>query len=604
MVEIAEALLGWREFRLAAEEDLALRQSAESLNVRPDDKEFGAMMGRLKKTAQAATDKTIVSEPEGAKMLQHFAGIMIGSGDMGMEQVETLFPLAARLAELSHQRTGEALGASAVAGGEFAHLTGNYTAEGMGPLLDLINAISKRTNTTIGQQQQIQRYGMPMAIAAGISPEDASIEMAFAELNMGATTRAGTAFGQFVTASLTGGEAKTLHQHVRRQRAAREFEQAMRLEDPEGLAQHQATMKDPRQLEAMEKLGLIDRTTKKHLNLTPEGGLNLDFEKGKILEYALAHTPQQTTTTLKDAFGQIGFREAELFIKQDAVDREQMLRGSPWKGVGPRMGVLGAPTVLQEQGDLMRSPMQQFQQFLAQADTILSTLAASTLPAFQTGLERINTVLGGGKDWLRAHPDEQAPIATTLGGLILGGVGGATNWAAKNVAGMKGVAGRALGGLLGVGGGLLALGGAAQIGHDVLDWGSDAVMDSFNGKGWSDARRYQHALDSPVPWMRPGGYLGPAVRDDWANPAAQQLAPVTARNGPRRETTGVIDRAEPGSPSNVNITIHNQMNGVADEKTFSSMLERLKDMIKGAISHSTESPHGSDVSPYVTGGYL
>ena len=50
--------------------------------------------------------------------------------------------------------------------------------------------------------------------------------------------------------------------------------------------------------------------------------------------------------------------------------------------------------------------------------------------------------------------------------------------------------------------------------------------------------------------------------------------------------------------------VNNQMSGLIDERTTSTFMDRLKDMLKSALNRATESPHGTDLSPYAgVGGF-
>lgn len=574
----------------AMDEDLAIRQALMGMNITDQNPEFQKDYDRLRTVAYSATKGTKFSEAQGAVPMREALPVLAMQGEEGMKAAEATYPIALRLGELSELRHKGSIGSEAVAAEDFAHLEQHFDPTPLEKSLNLINAIAMRTDTSILGQQGIMKYGLPTALAAGIDPDEAAAEIGGAELRLGQTTTAGTGYSRFLLGALHsgGGINAQLPRHLQDEakKAQREFEQGLKLE-PDEKASHdvRSARERPHDI-ALHALGITSKTGKL-LDQTPEGHLDVARIKQQIFDYGHAHDNADTLNTLQDAFGQYGGRYASAYLEKGYINREKSQVAA----------FRDAPSVADEQTALSHSPLQQFEQMLANVANIGNTLATTTLGPLNVAFGAVNTNLIAFNAWLKEH----STVATVGGWSTL--VGGSlmalgvltatakTLWNKSGASALAGAVGRWAGGaakMLGLGGEEAAAGGAAagaglEVGAALpgigtlaalaygakltLDSGTDEVYDKMFGKGSAEQLHKGVASMSPFA-TRPAG-----------TPAAA---------------------ATPPAPNTITVTIHNTMN--ADPGMFDTLMAKLTAAVKGAMERvAADAAGGSNMSPYLAG---
>lgn len=268
-----------------------------------------------------------------------------------------------------------------------------------------------------------------------------------------------------------------------------------------------------------------------------------------------------------------------------------------------------SPTARQIQGDLAQSPMQQFEQMLANVANIGNTLATGTLTSLNTAFHTTSDILVGINDFLKQHP-----TATAVAGDV--GLGGASLLALGGAGYVGSAIGRGLGwwgGLFGLGGGGesagLSMGAEAAAGgggllaalpglgtlaglsigaHSALT--SDYLEDTIFGKGHAASVRAAIAGHAGAQAATPAPAVAPAPPHT-VSPAAAAAAAAGREPAP------------PATPAQINVHVGPiTMSGVADASTFNSLLTKLTDAIRSALAHTSGDGMGSDSSIYVVGG--
>ena len=547
-------------------EDISIQQALLGMNIGTDDPRYAEDKDRLRGLAYTATRGTIFTEAQAAEAMKEALPVLGFTGQKGVEQAEAIFPVALRLGELSKLRHKGEVGSEAVAGEEFAHLLQQFDPVGLEKALDLVNIIATRTDTSIQRQLSIDKYALPVAIAAGIKPEDAVADVGAAQLRLGPTSTAGTGYARFLLGSLESGggiNAQLPHAlHESAKQMGREFENALKLQ-PDAVASADArAAKGSLHDRALERLGIVDKHGK-FLDVDARGNRDLDREKQQIFDYGRTHSRQDLENTLKDAYGIQGFRYAEAYAEPGYIEREREQKA----------GMLAGKSVREQQTELANTPMQNMQQMVANFANMGNTIATATLPTLNEAFRTTSEIVGGINDFLKGHPAAANTAGDAAIGKIVGGIVGA-------IGGLifGGPAGSILGRSIGAGVGG-AVGGGAVGG--LYGWISNNIGSTPNPE-----------FGMPFDLTPRGGFQAPL-------PALPQAPPTARDNIP----TQVI-RPEPG-PVTVNLG-GVTFNGVeaTDPSFFQGLIARLTSAVAAAMANVTSDAHGVTSSVYTFPGGL
>ena len=319
-----------------------------------------------------------------------------------------------------------------------------------------------------------------------------------------------------------------------------------------------------------------------------KGNFDLHKLEQDIYAFSQHNSHQVVLDTLHAAFGTRGERVAGIFTEKGAMQREERFQ----------QAVVTSPSAREIQSDLAQSPMQQFEQMLANLSNIGNTLATATLPLVNSGLKALNTGLSGLNDFLQHHPVAAEVGGYGLGGVVLGGLLGFGGRMARGAAQLLGLnrlgglgraaTGAAEGGL----GELLLPAGIAWVGHWIAESLSHGAETAIFGPERTDAVAKMRGEQDQHMWGAIKSFFG---FGDGSTQQHQPAPPSTqAASTPAPPQQAVRDIHVNVGP----IT----MSGVADESTFQTLLHKMTDAIRHALSLASGDGAGSDQSIYVTGG--
>ncbi len=399
-----------------------------------------------------------------------------------------------------------------------------------------------------------------------------------------------------ILGALNRGGGISAHLETSRRHLEREFAGALHLSPEEAAAQHGG-----RGSEHVRALDNLDITRGGQLTTVDDQG-NVDIGKLQedIRSYAAHHSRQETLKALHDAFGTRGERVAAAFIEPGSEQQLQRFHEA----------VRTSPTAAQIQGDLAQSPMQQFEQMLANFANIGNTLATTTLPGLNSALQTMNSGLTAFNDFLKEHEAAAQVVAYSVGGgasLAAAGVAGAAGRGIWN--GLRTI-GNGLGWLFGGGGGeslsmgAEAAGGAAAGGSSLFSTllGPLGLTAPLAGDTPSNP-----LLNTTTPEMQErnrqimADYL--RAHPDLHAPAVSHPPHVMSPADAAAAAAGRAPAPAASAPPNITVNVGGvSMSGVADESTFTHLLTKLTDALRSAMSHASGGGQGSDNSIYVTGG--
>lgn len=591
MGPFALPLLDYESTKNSMEGEYALTETLEELNIRPGTKDYDKKLARAKSLAHETAKNTIFSDVEAEKIEAEYIGLMMKTGDVGLDAAVESFPIAGKLGELMKMMHKGSAADNAVAAARYAHLTGAFTPAEMEPMLDLVSIVAQREHSTIGTQFDIARLGMPMAIAAGVNPMTAEEELAYYEsVGGGATTRVGSSFGQAISRIETSGEHKTPEHQKRAQNAKMAFEDSLKL-DPEAASREKASAHGNQEFEAFKSLQILNSAGK---NMVSDDKGNLDIQKVEQAIYDFGADPKnkgQSEGVLKAAFGENGMRWAQQFLPKFDQDGQPLAPEHQWQDrkaqfVGSKAdgsGLRGAPTVAQQQDDMLTTTMQQFQQSIALATNAVNLMTDPTLKTLNSVFQGINSGLTSFNNFLRENP-----LAASVGGWVL---------TVATVASAFGILGKAIGFVTG---GLDTLAGvlgikaisrmvgpttkaATSLLPEVLAGHGEAAGGLGIGLGGIVA-----AATAASTVILAGGYLsgkaGAPMVDDYGRPVGNW-------GGPRAG----------GAPAPANITIHMgglSLSGLFDEAMKSRILSWITSAFTTANANAGGQVQGSHESPY------
>lgn len=548
----------------AMEEQKNITETLAGINVTPDDPKFQEDYDRLHKMLYEQTEGTKYSNLQASKIMLESLPTLGFSGDKALDAGDTIFRTALNAGELSAFRGKGDPGKEAKAAFQFAHLSGEFDPGAMSKEIDIVNAISFRQGTSIAEQESIMKYGLPVALLAGIAPEDAVGMIGSSENRLGATSTAGTGFSQFILGGLAW-KGESAHGLSKSQRSAaraaeRELEGDLRLNPSLAREHDAANTKDglDRHDKAIVELGIRDRAGKLLPGAADSKGNYSEPAVEKLIEnYAKTHTADQITNIMTAAFETRGARFAQPYTTRAGIDREHE-QIETYKN---------APTVQKELQTLQGLPIQQFEQMLSNLANTGNILAESTLKPLNDIFVRTNLLLIGFNNFLTKHqPAAEIIDFGTKGALVGAAVGGLVGLFGGGVGIIPGMAaGAAIGGAIGAGGAT-----AHVYGNQI----KSAFSPSDPSGGGFDFH------PSPMfPWVAPPGQAMPAATAP-GSPQAAAVAPQVT----------------------VNMTNNNTLNGVPDDSSLNVMLKKITDGLRDALSHMMSDASGTGMSAYTQPG--
>lgn len=598
MAPLVEGAGVYESEKSAMHEDLAIRNALiEGLHITPeqDPQKFEQSMQQMREIARQAASGTIFSEARSAEAMPVLARELGFTGDEGMQKFSQIYRPALQAAEVAQQTGLGGLDSSLSASVEYAHMTGAYEPKELEQHLNVLRSVAQLTNQSMHGEETILKYSVPIGMAGGMNPDDAAIQTGFLQQQGFNSSTAGTGLSAVILGALNSGGGISSHLEQSRHKMEHSFAAAVRLSPQEAKEAHGG--RGSAHVQALAELGI---THGGKLTTVNERG---DFDIGKlqtdVRQYAAQHTHQEVLNTLHEAFGTRGERVAAIYAEKDSGTRQERFAEA----------VRSSPSANQIQTDLSHAPLQQFEQMLANLANIGNTLATTTLPGLNAAFERVNTGLIGFNNWLNQHQTAatvagySALGAGTLGAVGLAGLVGRNLWS-----GVQSV-GSGIGSLLGSGaeaveGGVGNI--AARIGPraglaGLLTNPLTGVLAATSGLAGDTPSSPLLNTTTPEMKARQEQQMQDYLR---THPTAAAAAGAAGIHG--TTPNGSLPGAAAAAPAaSAPITIHVgpvSMNGVADETTFRTLLSKLNDALKGAMSHATGSGTGSDSSTYVFGG--
>lgn len=583
MAPLAGAIAPFEAEKAAMTENRSLTQALIEMGYKPGDPGFGALVEQLRQTVYAGSVGTIYSEAQAANMLPGTAGqfgAVFATPDERRKNYEAILPTILHFAEVAEQYHRGDLASSVKAAIGYSHMTRRYTSDQLGPGLDEMMAIVLGTGETVAAEQNILKYSVPLGQAAGVSPDDAAALTGFFQVMGFGGSTAGTGVGQLYMGMTHTGGRLAAQQHE--QRIASVFEHTMHM-DPgrlQAVAKSRGSLHD----QAMEAMHLYDASGHVAADVAPGGKLNQAVMLQRIEEYLTTHTSVQDLSTLANAFTVRGSREAAILNDPAVIGKLVTFIES----------VRHPTSVNALQQDLATTPLQQFQQMLANISNIGNTLATPTLTGLNSLFQTTNQYLTGFNAWLKEHQE----VAKAVGYTGLAG-------GAATALGLAGVAARWLythSGASAAVGGVESL--VQAVGPRVGITGLTGWMGLLNeaaGAGLFAADVAQH-LVSPK-------YTNPRTGQpdyDWwllhqatqPPPGGAGAHPNASLPGPRAGLTPQAT-ATPAAAPNVSIVNHITVSGLIEPHVWDLMLKKLNDSLRSAMEHlGGGDAKGSFVSPY------
>lgn len=565
-------------FKAAGGEQQALYRGAKAFDLDPTSSEGQAAMATLREAARDAAAGTSYKESATAAGIPLLAGPFGLSGPAGVSAFAKIYPGAARAAEgmelLDPRSTFSATLPAMV---EFAHESRQYEPDKLARQYDILGAITSLVpHTTFAAEAGAMSYVVPMARAAGISPEHTAVLVGSLQQAGLRGTIAATTLRQELVGLTRGGGPMQAHTSRAMRSETREFENAMRMQ-PGG---HAAVnmLKGSEHVKAMHEVGLLDSKGNQTFlytaqdaaadasGETKQGGINIDRANKIFAEWAHGKDPAEVSEEAYKLFGVRGEQAPEIL---GAILRsgETDYVGKFGENVANRVNVPGG-FLGNVRDQMSRTANQEAGQIASRFNDILSHLADATLPAFQGAMEKA-----------------LIPFLNKLGALTAPDAQG-NYTSGQKIAGYSG-AGALIGGVVGGALGLLGLGAGIIPGA-----AAGAALGGAIGAGGST-----------------GYFMGDKVNAffDPEHSGGPFTLPPTSGPGPRRGTSvmsGVMP-LDPMSGATINQTITLgpvTMNGVPDDSSLKGIIDRLTKGLHDALSHMTSDAHGPDMSMYTQPG--
>jgi hypothetical protein len=570
MMPIIGGGLGFMAEKGSFTKDLALQQSLVEMGYDPNDPNFEALKEQLKGKVSEGTRGTIYSETKGANALPGITGqfsAVFATPEERREKFETMLPTGLRFAEVAEQYHRGSLQSSLAAGVGYAHMTHRYGGKPLEEGLNHLLALSLATGDTVAGELGVLRYSVPLGEAAGIDADKIAALTGFFQV-MGFTgTTAGTGVGQMLTGlSQTGGPISANLAASRTRDLERTFEKTFSLE-PSRL--HEVREKGgTAHVRAMKELGLYNEAGQVEDRVAPGGKVDSDEMMRRIALALRQHTNIEDLKILRDAFTVRGSREAALFTDPTLVPKLLTFLEN----------MKNPPSAVSMQAAIAATPMQQFEQMLANFSNIGTTLADRTLPGLNDAMKTLNYYLIGFNTFLKEHPTIAA--AGGWGGLTVAASAalGAGMWGANKI-----LAGpRAAWNWLIPGEGAAAATGAAT-----------GVTGSAGGAWGASLMGLARFLPVAALVDQVLSYAGTETGS-----AKIESMVFNRRAGPRADAVPVV------TTPNVTNNFTLNLSGVFDEMMKSSIVSWITSNLATHVANASSEGQGTLASPYTTPGAI
>ena len=432
-------------------EDLSIRSALLSMGFRPETAEFNSAIGRMRALAGAGATGTIFSESRAAEGMPAAAGVLGFGGDTpdaragALAKFASIFPTVLRLGEVAEMQHMGSMQDAIVAAIGYAHMTDRYNPADLGAGLDRLLNVARLTHESVGGEQQVMKYSMPVGRAAGMNPDDVAALTGFLQIMGFSGTTAGTGLGQIIT----------------------------------GLTPSAIQRLDSGHTKAMQSLGIVDGKGKFAADVMPNGSLDAMAMFQHIAEYAKSHKPEEVLGALRNAFTVRGMRVAGSFESPDAIPRlmafiDQLNR---------------LPGAVDTQKALAESPMQKFEQSLARLSDLANTLATATLPGLTGAFDGVRASADALNSMFKGNKPAAATAGYGLEGLAVGllAAGGKGIWNLLSGSGLSGAA-TGTGALIRMGTGFGLLAGISSAINSALNGGTDWLENKIHGDGFTQKR--------------------------------------------------------------------------------------------------------------------
>ena len=448
-IQMLEAVGFYEAFALSMKEELNLTIAAIDLGFKKGSPGFDKVMESLRNTANTSTKGTKFSEGVAAAAMPElsriFASMMpeFGSAEI-VEKFNSIFPIALRGAEVAEMMGLGKVNSTMPAYMEYAHMTGTYSGPELEKRLNTLRNVASATNHSAAQEESILKYSVPIAMAAGIDPDNAAIMTGFFQQMGFNSSTAGTGLSQMILA----------------------------LTEKEGSKKHKA---------ALHAMGIRNSNGKLQV-LDADGHIDMIKVMDKIIAYRKTHTDDEALQADKDIFGTRGGRLAGVIKDQADID----------KAVTFRRNIAGGPTAIEAQRMLGETTMQLFEQNTARVSDIFNNMGRSVLPALNAAFAKSASILGSVSDKMHDDPATAAGgAAAGIGAMLLGVVGLAPKLLKRFGLGSGAPVGGALAGAARTAGGLGVLFGLGSMIEGGAESATDAASNVTSGP---DGRKVNAAL--------------------------------------------------------------------------------------------------------------
>lgn len=570
---LIEGVALYEAMKAGAEEEQSIDITLlRGFNIDPR-KATAEQKGDLRALAARSAEGTSFSEREVAAGMPVLAAPLGFTGPEGMRSFMEIFEVAAKAAEAAKQLKFGTFEGSLAGAVEFAHQMRAYKPEELQPAMNRLGAITETLpHGDMEREALVMGYVIPQARALGADPMEAMTAVGFLQQSGLRNTVAATTLRQMLVGQLKSGGP--LGAHIESEKT--ELENALGLKSGHLRSGGKGNEHD----KALLDLGITDAGGNLK-DLNAKGGIDIDKMFALLGSAQERMTPVEFGKALYGAFGVRGETGGAIIAEALPQYRAYQQRVA---GTAP----------LDEQLKMVQgNSVQLTGQAVARVADLGNEIGTTLLPILRQFDEAIIMATGYLRGLVGEHPTATAVVtAGGIGASIMAGVmtmRALPHWigklfaegSAEQVRGVLGGAGPRAG--LGLTGALGLLGDLALptiVSGDVPGLG-DMGRETARQKGGAEWVAWQKAHPNPASWL-------------W-----QQ---VMGGAGPRAGTDAAPLRQAQPSP-NVTVTIGSITVPAETQAWYNAIVTKLKDAIKTGIEHASSSPAGTDMSPYLYGGF-